>query len=569
MNVNEIVATLGDIGRGFPTWLLWMTLWTAGLLAVAWLMDWALRRVAEPGLRMALYLVVLIRVALPVDWQTPVGVFDGPTSTQATMPAVSDVPATGEPFVIATESTASAPVVASAARPIDALGLGILSVYLAGALGLLVVVYRRMRRTGEVLGQSKPTTVQHGITVHAHAHAGPMVVGLRRPAIVVPRAILESTEAGVLDAVLRHEQAHARHRDGISAFAMAVLCAIAWPLVPVWLAVARVRLLMELRADAAAVRTCDAPVVRGYRRLLLDLAQQRWPVHVLAPGLDPVAALRARLAAMANRPRTPWLLQLVFVVPLAIALLVFTARRSVDDLTSAAPVSVAEPTPILESSLAAADGLVYAPLDVLYPHCREHEALPLVPVLGDPAEQARMRGMLGPLVHVTRARQPDQIGLLDAVAESLLHGSQRVDGIARAEAEYMIGLGLAANGRTADAAHHIGEAAWLSASAKYDYLAAECAAAMVVVLHGVGPKADVDAWGRHAAAATRRIGLAGPMAMEMYRVQAKMADGSGDHQAAELARDLADAIDAKCEVVAGMPAAVSATSPVSATPSGP
>jgi hypothetical protein len=407
---------------------------------------------------------------------------------------------------------------------------------------------RRLRRLRRVLAASTATTALHGVPVHAHADAGPMAVGLRRPTIVVPHALLESTQTEVLDAVLRHELAHVRHRDGVSALAMALLCAIAWPLVPVWIAVARVRLLMELRADAAAVRACAPPAVRGYRRLLLDLAQQRWPAHVLAPGLDPVAALRARLGAMATRPRAPWLLQLAFVGPLAITLLVVAGRRSDPGVPAAAVADSTAPVDVTTAPVAEP-----APVDAValpYPHCREHAGIE-IPLVGDRDTQTLMRTRVQVLAKMAARRSPDRMGMLGPIADSLFAGPQQLDGIARAEARYVIGLGHAANGRMAEAAEHISEASWEAALLRYDLVAAEAAAAMVVVLHRGGPQAQDEAlsWSRHAEAAIRNSGQAGPMAIEMHRALAVMAERRGDAERAAAHRTEAEAIDAACEVV--------------------
>jgi beta-lactamase regulating signal transducer with metallopeptidase domain len=547
MDMHDLATTLAALGRGLPAWLGVMTLWTGGLLALAWLADWALRRVAEPGLRMALYAVVLVRVALPVDWQTPLGVLDdgAPASLASDAPAVLDVATTGAAFVVVAEAATVDTVSAPVSAPIDALGLGLLAVYIVGALGLGIVVMRRLRRLRRVLAASTATTALHGVPVHAHADAGPMVVGLRRPTIVVPTALLQSTETEVLDAVLRHELAHVRHRDGVSALAMALLCAIAWPLVPVWIAVARVRLLMELRADAAAVRACAPPAVRGYRRLLLDLAQQRWPAHVLAPGLDPVAALRARLGAMASRPRAPWLVQLAFVGPLAITLLVVAGRRTTPDAPPAAPTA-----PVADIAEPVATAATAETPALPYPHCREHAGIE-VPVVGDPEVQASMRVKVQVAGRFAASRSPDRIDMLHGVADSLFVGPEQLEGIARAEAHYVLGLGHAANGRMADATTQLSEAAWEAARLGYDLLAAESAAAMVLVLHRGGPDAQDEAlsWSRHAEAAIHRGAAAGPMAIEMHRALAAMAERRDDDESAANHRAAAEAIDAACEVV--------------------
>lgn len=516
-------------------WWVTTTLLSLVVLAVAAVADLALRRFAAPGVRMALYVAVLVRVVLPADWHSPVGMVQTKIQASATVidapnpAALASTPASA-PIVIEGETTAAV----DASRPW--LAYGLLGLWGLGGAGLLVVIARRLRAGRAIADAASHVATMDDTTIHVHPTAGPLVAGIVRPKIVVPAAMLDDVDPAVLRAVVRHEQAHVDHRDPWSTFALACFCALMWPVVPIWLAVGRIRLLMEMRADAVAIAGCTPAIARDYRRLLLGLAATRWHAPVLAPGLGPVSGLRARLGAMATRPAMPSLLQVLFVLPLAIGLVLVAARRVDPSASPAAPtpeVAPNEPAQPLPAELTALG----------FPSCREHAAA-LTEAISDP-EAARVRPQLLVARRVfSKAAIPEMV---DATAASVLRGV--TDAAARGEAEYVIGLGYAELGRVREAEAHLSEATWQLALVEHDLLAAEAAAAAALVVSRAGRADEASAWSRHAVASYRRSGRPGPLAIEMHRELARVAERSGDRETAAHERMTADRIDVDCEIV--------------------
>jgi beta-lactamase regulating signal transducer with metallopeptidase domain len=126
-----------------------------------------------------------------------------------------------------------------------------------------------------------------------------------RPGLIVATDGLNQLPARQVDAVLAHEHAHLRGRHH-TLITIAEALATSMPLLAVVRQVpAALRLLVELGADASAVRRCGPPAVRG---ALLALAGQ----HVPGPGLAMASEMiEARLDHLANtRKRKSWLRRL-------------------------------------------------------------------------------------------------------------------------------------------------------------------------------------------------------------------------------------------------------------------
>lgn len=100
---------------------------------------------------------------------------------------------------------------------------------------------------------------------------GPFATGVWRPAVVIPRGLVERLDAPSLDAVLAHELLHHRRRDLPMAWCAAMATAVFWFSPVAWRLARR---LAELREEC-----CDADVVRygfatprGYADALLAAA---------------------------------------------------------------------------------------------------------------------------------------------------------------------------------------------------------------------------------------------------------------------------------------------------------
>jgi TonB family protein len=126
--------------------------------------------------------------------------------------------------------------------------------------------------------------------------AGPAVIGVRRPSVVIPEWVLE-LDASLRALVLRHEREHLDHGDPrllLSAGAFAV--AAPWNLA-LWYQLYRLRSAMEIDCDLRVLRA--HPDVRRYGSLLLAVAQRADRSGLLAPALiESNSLLSRRIVAM-------------------------------------------------------------------------------------------------------------------------------------------------------------------------------------------------------------------------------------------------------------------------------
>lgn len=100
------------------------------------------------------------------------------------------------------------------------------------------------------------------------AGSGPMLVGVLRPCIIVPRDFEQRFDPQARRMILLHELRHARRRD-IATLALAVFVrALAWPNPLVWWGLVALHRDQELACDAAVLRI-HAVSRRGYAETLL------------------------------------------------------------------------------------------------------------------------------------------------------------------------------------------------------------------------------------------------------------------------------------------------------------
>ncbi len=295
-------------------WIVAMNLWTAGLLAVAVLADVVLARRVRPAWRVALYLPVLVRVAMPVDWTSPVSPFE--------LLASDPVPA--PTLVAAKVATETLPLVGSPSPAIDPPSIKaaristdtvLLSAWMIGALALLGALANSHLRLVRSLRTSAPARdrlqrLAGAVEVREHAHLGPLTYGLVHSIVVFPRRIVDTLDDRELRCVLAHELAHVRRHDAALALALAVTSSLAWPILAVRMAAVRVRRLVELAADELALR--DGSDVETYGRTLVRIAADE-PAIAGAMQLGGYRHLRSRVAALRHRRRPAAAVQLGIV----------------------------------------------------------------------------------------------------------------------------------------------------------------------------------------------------------------------------------------------------------------
>jgi Zn-dependent protease with chaperone function len=296
-----------------------LNFWTAALLAGALVLDRALSHRARASWRIALYAPVGARVLMPLDWSLHL----------AGAPRV--VPFVAPPMRVG--GTPDAGLSAGVAPHWYAL---VAVIYLA-VVALLVAraIAARVRLDRTIAGARPVPGSLEGVPcpVVEHDDLGPMAVGLVAPRIVLPRRLLVAGEEHALGCVLRHEVAHLRRRDGWLSAAMQLLAIAAWPVVPLWLAIARVRQLVELACDEAALAGADASERRRYGHALLDIAA--WRSLAVAPlgagELHFGSTLRARIEALASQRHWPPAAQAIALSLSPIALIAACAAAGGED----------------------------------------------------------------------------------------------------------------------------------------------------------------------------------------------------------------------------------------------
>ncbi len=248
----------------------------------------------RPGWQAAVWLVVLVKFVLP--W--------GPALPWSLSDLLAVLRHQHEDAGALTLGSSSAAV---AAPSVSAVWLVIAS---AWALGTTIVLGRALLAHGRVVRAAR-----RALPAPAHAQAllatfarrpprlvvgapsvGPHVVGIVRPIIVIPPALLD--DRALLLPALLHELAHVRRRDALARVVQLVAGAVFffWPVVRI--ASRRLDLSREAACDAWALDASE--VARpAYARLLVRMAQLHAPA---ASSLAAQHGLDARIAAVLGPP---------------------------------------------------------------------------------------------------------------------------------------------------------------------------------------------------------------------------------------------------------------------------
>ncbi len=278
----------------------------------------------RPAWQAAVWLVVLVKFVLP--W--------GPALAWSLADLIEKLRGDGggvlPPLPLLARPEAAAPVEVAAGPALAWLLLGV--AWLAGTLVVAVralVAYRgalalaRGAAAAPAEARALLARLAAGVRVRAprlvigDAATGPYVVGVLRPVIVVPPALLD--EPALLRPALLHELAHVRRRDALGRFIQVLARAVFWFLPVVRLASKRLELAREAACDAWALEAggISRP---AYARLLVRMAQLRTEA---APALAAPRTLDARVRAVLGPPASPrlgWLHRAALLAWVGVAL---------------------------------------------------------------------------------------------------------------------------------------------------------------------------------------------------------------------------------------------------------
>lgn len=174
--------------------------------------------------------------------------------------------------------------------------------WIAASIVLLLFFHSTLMR----MARSRRSWREHSIddiSVLVSPAAGPALVGLVHPAIVVPVWLLAETPDRQR-LVVQHEQEHLRaHDHAFIALACLIACLLPWN-PALWWMLRRTRLAVELDCDARVLRR--GAKAHSYGSLLLDIAGRTPSRPFGAPAIaDSRSHLERRIIAMTEMARTP------------------------------------------------------------------------------------------------------------------------------------------------------------------------------------------------------------------------------------------------------------------------
>lgn len=300
--MNELITLAADLGRDACTWCIRTNASTCVLLLVAIATDLLLARRVSAAWRTFLYAPSLVRVLIPAS-----------VTLSLPMPGSLAAPAAPMPdftvLLVAPSTIASSITPPSAATSPLFVACGLVYLGIAAALGVRWLNEARAIR--QTVRDASPSSL--GPRVLISSHAGPMVAGVLKPRIIVPKWLID---AETLPLILAHEHAHVARRDPILAALLRLLCTIAWPILPVWIASSRIRALMEQACDQRALSAhaaCPQEVQLTYAQALIEVASRSTRgTWTLAFG----GSLSSRILALRHARRwhaTPQLLAIMSV----------------------------------------------------------------------------------------------------------------------------------------------------------------------------------------------------------------------------------------------------------------
>lgn len=266
--MNPLLSWLdANAAQVFNLWSA-MQLQTAVFILLVWLVERALpREWATPRLRYLLWSTVLLKAVIP-----PVLALPGVEALSISAFALAPVEAT--PGVALPAASPGFPYALVLMLAVAASSLALAAIAGWRAMDLRFLLRRAVPFTDLPAGDWPPVYVSDRIP-------SPLATGIRSPRIYITPAIAAASR-DILLAVLQHERAHIRRRDGIMVVVQTFV-QILYVLNPLmWMANLRIFRYRELICDEEAIAAAGTRP-QDYGRLLVDFAEAQ-PARILQTG---------------------------------------------------------------------------------------------------------------------------------------------------------------------------------------------------------------------------------------------------------------------------------------------
>ena len=304
--------------------------------------QWLCGRRLQPRWRCALWLLVLLRLALPWTVPSPASLFNvlkSPAAAQSTEPETSPAPMMNAPI-----STVRGEAVAGSSAD----GYWLAWLWAAGALCLVVCtavnhyqIHRRVTRLrplidGPALHLLEDCKAQMGVRapvtlIETEAIQSPTLFGFMRPRLLLPAGLASSFTREELRHVFLHELAHIKRHDILAGWVMLALQTVHWFNPLVWLAFHRARADRELACDALALSHARPGENESYGltivKLLERFGQSAWAPS-LAGILENKQQLKERISMIATFHQTDRGLALAVSLFAVLALVTLTDAQT-------------------------------------------------------------------------------------------------------------------------------------------------------------------------------------------------------------------------------------------------
>ncbi len=277
-------------------WLLAAS-WQASVLALVVL---AIQRIfgarLNPRWRYALWLLVVVRLALPVLPESGLSLFQFAPPP----PAALTVSVT-EPLFVAAPPAPPVDLPLNVPRPVHPLSFYSLFalIWLAGAFGLLTLTVIVNRRFAQQVANSPEITDPELLRFFSEAKAefhvhrpirliengqvqSPAIMGLFHPTLLLPVDVREKFDARELRFIFLHELAHLKRGDVLVQTLIALLQILHWFNPVLWFAFRRMRIDREPATDALVLSRTGEDEKERYGLMLIKLLEHFNQRHSLA-----------------------------------------------------------------------------------------------------------------------------------------------------------------------------------------------------------------------------------------------------------------------------------------------
>src|SRR5208282_5360581 len=315
--------------------------------------QWLCGRRLQPRWRCALWLLVLLRLALPWTIPSPASLFNVlklPAAAQHTPPETAPAPMMDAPV-----STAEGVAVAGS----SAGGHWLAWLWAAGALGLAgcaavnhYKIHRRVTRRrplidGPTLNLLEDCKALMGVRtpvtlIETEAIESPTLFGFVRPRLLLPAGLASSFTRQELRHVFLHELAHIKRHDVLAGWVMLGLQTLHWFNPLVWLAFHRLRADRELACDALALSYARPGENESYGLTIIKLLE-RFGQSIWAPSLAGILEnkqqMKERISMIAKFHKTDRGLALAVSLFAGLALVTLTDAQNVGNPATSNPAA--------------------------------------------------------------------------------------------------------------------------------------------------------------------------------------------------------------------------------------